>query len=176
MKKYLLVLCVIVILSYVAACAPVQQVTSPVPPPVAKPEAKKPVEEPAAMPPVQSISADVKGVLGNSNKVKSIYYKYRGPQTGNNFFEFYIKGNKIKYLPAREIKSLDKPESYDSIFIDKEAITAQSYCEAAYCAYKGKKGDLDYDEAYILNVFDWIDGLTSATKVGEEVIDDRSTW
>jgi len=106
MKKYLLVLCVIVILSYVAACAPVQQVTSPVPPPVAKPEAKKPVEEPAAMPPVQSISADVKGVLGSSNKVKSIYYKYRGPQTGNNFFEFYIKGNKIKYLPAREIKSI----------------------------------------------------------------------
>ena len=112
----------------------------------------------------------------SKTRVKSIYYHYRGPETGSNFHEFYVKGNKIKYKPYLEIKSLDRPDSYDAIFIDKTAGTAQSYCTAAYCAYKGKKSDLRYASAYLRTVFDWIDGLTKANKVGEEVIDSRSTW
>ncbi len=125
----------------------------------------------------EEISPEVKELLDKQKtKVKSIYYKYRGPETGSNFYEFYIKDTKIKYKPYLETKSLDAIDSYDSIFTDKVAKTAQSYCEAAYCAYKGKKANLDYDSYYILTVFDWISSITEAQKVGEEVIEDRTTW
>ena len=175
MKKHLLILCFILTLSYITACAPVQEVPTTAPKPEAKIDAKQPAEEAAVE--KQMISAEVKELLDkHKTRVKSIYYKYRGPETGTNFYEFYIKDYKIKYNPFLEIKSLDKPDSYDSIFIDNSAKTAQSYCIAAYCAYKGKKADLNYNDAYISTVFDWVDGLTKAEKAGEEVIDNRNTW
>lgn len=156
----------------IAACAPVQKEITTIPGPGE--EVKQPAEKATVQ--KQEISAEVKELLGKSNaKVSSIYYKYRGPETGTNFHEFYVKGSKIRYKPYRELKSLDKPESYDSIFIDKAAKTAQSYCTEAYCSYKGKKADLNYDEAYIKTIFDWVD-VKEAKKIGEEVIDDRSTW
>jgi hypothetical protein len=159
----------ILILIFFVACAPVQtQETKIVPPKV---ETKDVQEKPR-----QVISAEVKELIAkHESKISSIYYKYRGPETVSNFHEFYIKGDKIRYGPHRELKSLDQTGSYDSIFIDKTARTAQSYCTEAYCAYKGKKADLNYDGAYINTIFDWID-VKSANKVGEEVIDDRTTW
>src|SRR3989338_5098444 len=175
MKKYSLILCFILALVYIASCASSQQEPATTPKPEAKADVKQPVEEPAIAP-KQEISAEMQELLDKSkSRVRSIYYKYRATETGSNFYEFYVKGSNIKYLPYREIKSLDKPESYDSIFIDKLAKTAQSYCIAAYCAYKGKKADLSYATAYISTVFDWVD-VTSAEKVGEEVIDSRNTW
>lgn len=122
------------------------------------------------------ISPEVQQLFDKSKtKVQSVYYKYRGPETGNDFHEFFVKGTKIKYKPAREIKILDRPESFDSIFIDTSAKTASSYCEAAYCSYKGKKQDLNYYNVYIDTVFDWIN-VAQASKIGEEVIESRSTW
>lgn len=122
------------------------------------------------------ISTEVQQLFDKSKtKVQSVYYKYRGPETGNDFHEFFIKGTKIKYKPALELKALDKPESFDSIFIDTSAKTAASYCEAVYCYYKGKKQDLNYDDAYIDTIFDWIN-VAQATKVSEELIESRSTW
>lgn len=175
-NKYLTFLFFIVILLYIASCAAVQQ-----PQTASKPEAT--VNQPAAEPPAQpkqGISADVKELLDKSKaKVRSIHYHYRGPETkkfGDNFYDFYVKGTKIRYMPALEIKTLDRADSYDTIFIDTAAKAAQSYCAAAYCAYKGKKADINYDDAYISTIFDWVSGLTEAAKVGEEVIDDRSTW
>ena len=124
----------------------------------------------------QNIPAEIKELFKKSKtRVSNVYYHYRGPETGSNFHEFYIKGQKIKIKPYLEIKTLDKPESFDSIFIDKAAVTATSYCEAAYCTYKGKKQDLNYGQAYITTIFDWIE-VEQAKKVGEEVIDSRSTW
>jgi len=162
----------IVILLYSISCAPVQQPTTPKPgAAVNQPAAESPAQ------PKQGIPADVKELLDKSKtRVRGIYYKYKGPQTGDNFYDFYVKGAKIKYMPALETKTLDRADSYDTIFIDTAAKTAQSYCVAAYCAYKGKKADLNYDDAYISTIFDWVSGLTEAAKVGEEVIDDRSTW
>lgn len=172
-NRYIIFLSFIIILLYSISCAPVQQPTT-----TAKPGAV--VNQPAAESPAQpkqEVSADVKEVLDKpKTRVKSIYYKYKGPKTGDNFYDFYVKGTKIKYMPALETKTLDRADSYDTIFIDTTAKTAQSYCVAAYCAYKGKKADLNYDDAYISTVFDWVSGLTQAAKVGEEVIDDRSTW
>lgn len=125
----------------------------------------------------RGVSREVKEVLERrESRVKNIFYKYKGPQTGDNFYDFYIKGNKIKYNPYLEIKTLDQPDSYDTIFIDKDTKTAASYCMAAYCTYQGKKQDLNYDDAYISTIFDWVTGLAYAEKVGEEVIDDRNTW
>ena len=167
----------IVILLYIISCAPAQQA----PPSISKPGAV--VNQPpvvSSVEPKQEISADVKELLDKSGtKVKSIYYKYRGPETtsvGYNLIEFYVKENKIKYKPARELKALDRPDSYDVIYIDKVLKKAQTYCDDRACIYKGKKGDLNYNDAYILTMFDWVSGLTKAAKVGEEVIDDRSTW
>ena len=81
----------------------------------------------------------------------------------------------MRYKPAGDIPSIVQPYSFDSVFIDKTAETAMSYCEAIYCAVNGKKADLSYGESYISTVFDWI-SVTKAEKVGEEVIDDRATW
>ncbi len=182
MKKYFGVLC-LAILVLAVACAPKQQETSTPPqngvnPPAAGDVDKEPVvaEPEQQVPSEQNIPQDVLDLLDKSQKVKSIYYKYRGPGTGNDFFEFYVKGANIKYKPARELRSLDQKESYDSIFINKDAKSAASYCEAAYCAYQGQKEDLVYDEAYIKTVFDWIGEIKEAEKIGEEVIDSRNTW
>ena len=183
MKKYLQLMCFLLAVALITACMPAEKTSTAVPAPaVPNPasEASPPVQpESPALPqqPKQEISIEVQELLAkNKNKVKNIYYKYRGPQTAINFYEFFVKGDKIKYLPYLEIKTLDRQESYDSIFIDKSAKTAQSYCKAASCAYKGKKADLNYQETYIPTIFDWISSITQAKKVGEELIDDRSTW
>ena len=173
MAKSLLVLLAIFSLFIFAACTTLQEVSK-------IPEAQEKIQ-PSREPqikemPKKEISVDVRDLLErHKTRVKSIYYKYRGPETGTNFHEFYVKGGKIKYKPYLELKSLDREDSYDTIFIDKTSKTAQSYCVAAYCAYKGKKADLNYGSAYIATVFDWI-SVASAKKVGEEFIDDRSTW
>mgnify|MGYP001618080448 FL=1 len=178
MKKQILFLFLVLGLIYITACAPAQQPqpTAPKQEPVAQP--KQTVTQPTAtIQPKTEISAEVQELFDKSKtRVKSIKYKYKGPETGDQFYDFFIKDTKIRYNPYLAIKTLDKQDSYDSIFIDKTAKTAASYCLAAYCAYKGKKQDLGYSDAYIPTVFDWITGLTKAAKIGEEVIDSRSTW
>lgn len=161
------------ILLLIASCAPQQQFQQQAVP-AAKPDI---VSQPAPAQPNLEVTAEVKELLDKSKaKVKSAYYKYYGPETGANFYEFYLKDSKIKYNPNRELKTLDRLDSYDTIFIDKSLKTAESHCVATYCTYKGKKQDLDYDDAYIPTIIDWGSGLTYAKKIGEEVIDDRSTW
>jgi len=174
-NKYFMFSLFVVSLLFIASCAPAQQQ-----PTTTQPEAKvetKPITSPSTEQPKQEISAEVSELLNKyKTKVRSAYYKYKGPETQDNFYDFYVKDTKIKYNPYLAIKTLDKQDSYDTIFIDKTAQTAQSYCVAAYCTYKGKKQDLSYADAYISTIFDWISGLSKAVKVGEEVIDSRSTW
>ncbi len=176
MKNKYLAIVLFVLTFYLISCA--AQPAQPVQPKAeVKPPAQAPVVEPPKPEPVDEVSAEVRDLLARSPaRVQSIFYKYKGTETADNFHDFYIKGAKIKYNPHLPIKTLDKPESYDSIFIDRVAGTAQSYCMAAYCTYKGKKHDLKYEDAYIQTVFDWVANLTTTKKVGEEVIDSRSTW
>lgn len=180
-KKYFVffVIMLITLSVIVSSCAPKpivttdtnQQEKAP-----AETEEKKAEEPEQTIPQKSNVAPEVKELFDKSKtRVKNVYYKYRGPETGSNFHEFYMKGSKIKINPHLEIKTLDKLESYDSIFIDKTTRTAASYCEAVYCTYKGKKQDLNYGQAYIFTIFDWI-GVEQAKKVGEEVIDSRSTW
>jgi hypothetical protein len=169
-------LCIISFLVLIISCAPAQEAPKTAAAPKTESGAEAKTQTAITKEKPAEIAAEVKDFLAKpKTKVSSIYYKYRGPETGSNFHEFYVKGSRIKYIPYRELKSLDNPESYDSVFIDKTAGTAQSYCTELYCAYKGKKADLNYGGAYIKTIFDWID-IESADKVGEEVIDDRSTW
>lgn len=178
MRLYSIIFLVLLTVAFAAACAttqPSQQANAPITQPAQ--DTKPSAQQPKATETQSEVSSEVNILLNRSkSKIKNIYYHYRGPETGNDFHEFYIKGSKIKYVPAREIKALDQKDSYDVIYIDTVAKNAQSYCDAAYCAYKGKKFDLDYDKAYILTVFDWVNGMSKAEKIGEEVIDDRQTW
>ena len=178
-KVHSVFLCILIILVLTISCtsAPKPFQSAITPKTESQVNVEEKVEAPSEQKPKQEISAEVIELLAKSKtRVKSIYYKYRGPETGNDFYEFYVKSDKIKYLPSLEIKTLDQINSYDTIFIDRIGATAQSYCRAAHCKYSGKKEDLNYADAYILTVFDWLGGITKATKTGEEVIDDRSTW
>lgn len=176
MKWGWLTLCIISFLVLIISCAPAQETPKTATAPKTESSAEAKTQTTTTQEKPAEIAADVKELLSkHKTKITSIYYKYRGRETGSNFYEFYVNGNKIKYKPSLEIKTLDRPESYDSIFIDKAAKTAQSYCTAAYCTYKGKKEDLNYDNAYIETIFDWL-SVTSAKKVGEEVIESRNTW
>ena len=178
MKLNSLILCVFLISLLVASCnqntqTSPQTQTSPTTIPQKSGQQTSTVNEMQSSP----ISSDVKDLLARHNeKVKNIYYKYKGPQTDDNFYDFYIKGDRIKYFPYRELKGLDRNDSYNSVYIDVTAKTAQKYCDDRTCLYKGKKGDLNYKNSYILTMFDWLNGVTQAQKVGEEVIDDRSVW
>ena len=128
-------------------------------------------EEPEAV-----MDEAVKELLEEGKAVKSIFYKYKGPDTGNFYYEFYVKWDKVKYIPSREIKSLDEEDSYNAIYLDKMEKTAEAYCDDRQCVYKGKKSDLIYVDYYILTPFDWLDKIITAEKVGEELIGTRKTW
>lgn len=155
------------------SCTVQQTATAPKPSPASiQPSGNPPV---AAQP--AGISDEVKQLLDKSKtRVSNIYYKYKGPETEDKYYDFYIKGVKIKYLPARKLQALDQQDSYNSIYINIADKTAKSYCDDRACIYKGMKSALDYDKTYILTMFDWANGITKANKVGEEVIDDRTTW
>ncbi|GEM_PF-3087551 len=181
MKRLFLVLCIALILIVSVGCAQPQQQSQnapKAPPPVinsnqpaqTQANSQQTRQESAS----KGISGEVAGLL-NRKKVSSVYYKYKGPQTADDFYEFYVKGSKIRYKAVPQTKVLDRPDSYESIFIDTASKTAQSYCADRVCVYKGKKQDLNYDDAYISTAFDWIN-IKDGVKVGEEVIDDKSVW
>jgi len=118
----------------------------------------------------------VKELLELGKSVKSISYQYKGPETGNFFYEFYVKGDNIRYIPDRGISSLDEKDSYNAIYLDKSEYTAMSYCDDRKCVYKGKREDLRYVDYNILTPFEWLNIITSAEKVSEEVLGSRNTW
>jgi hypothetical protein len=138
-------------------------------------EVKEPVKEPEEVAGV--IEKDVSELLlKTESRVKSLFYRYKGPETENDFYEFFIKDNKIKYVVLKTPKSVDFDGIYDSIFIDKKEKTAVSYCDDLLCkSNRGRKSDLNYDDAYIKTPFDWAN-IKSGKKIGEEVIFKRNTW
>ncbi len=177
MKKNVAFLCIACLVFLSIACAPVQQTQSPMPTPVpeTEPRAEPQVNPAPKLQTKQEISPDVSNLLNKSTKIRSISYRYKGPETADFLYDFYVKDQRIKYSPVKGTKYFEEQDSYNYIFIDRAEKTAQSYC-LDVCTYPGKKNDLNYDASYILTVFDWIDGFAKAEKVGEEVIDDRSTW
>ena len=180
MRKCLSIAILILIFALISGCTAVQEKKLP---PAAKPKTTVEVNQTAEQDATKSkreildISPEFEELLNKSKiKIASISYLYKGPETGNDFYVFYAKGVKVKYLPSRIGTMLDRPESVDSIFMDVTLKTAQTYCSDRRCIFKGKKGDLNFYDAYILTICDWLRGITNAKKIGEEVIDDRNTW
>src|SRR3989338_761723 len=138
-------------------------------------EAAEIAEEPAEK---QESSTEVKGLISLAEqKVQSLSYKYKGPETNNFFYEFFVKWDKIKYAPIPDYKTIDvDDDAYDTIYISRELETAEAYCESRKCRVKGKKADLDYNEANILTPLDWLNMIEFAEKAGEELIEQRNTW
>ncbi len=122
------------------------------------------------------IEDEVKELLEKRESVNSISYKYKGPETENFYYDFYVKDDKIRYLPYRKLKSLSEEDDYNAIYLDKSVETAEAYCDDRQCRFEGKKADLDYGGSYILTPFDWVNGITAAEKTGEELIGSRKTW
>ena len=118
----------------------------------------------------------VKDLLELGKSVKSISYQYKGPEIGNFFYEFYVKGDNVRYIPDRGISSLDEKDSYNAIYLDKSEYTSMSYCDDRRCVHKGKKEDLSFIKHNIPTPFEWLDVITSAEKVSEEVLGSRNTW
>ena len=126
----------------------------------------------------KEISNEVKELLSKlEQKVQSVSYKYKGPETADFFYQFYIKDNKIRYILNPTFKTTDVDEdAYDSVYIDNNEKVAESYCTERDCKVKGKKDPINYEESYIKTPFDWLDQIGYAEKLGEELIDKRKTW
>jgi acid stress-induced BolA-like protein IbaG/YrbA len=141
-------------------------------------ELDEPVETIEEVDKEKGISSEVKELLSKADEeVQSLRYNYKGPETKDFFYEFVVKGNKIKYTIDPTFKDLHlDDDAYDMIYINKEFKTALAYCDGRECRSKGKKTYLDYDEVYILTPLDWLDRIEFAEKIGEEVIGRRNTW
>jgi len=139
-------------------------------------EIEEEVEDPAEKVSEEEIT-EVEELLSISDKkVEGIRYSYKGPETKDFIYEFFVKGNKIKYILNPSFKVIDVDEdAYDTVYINKESETALAYCDGRKCRVKGKKGVLDYNENYILTPFDWLNKIESVDKVGEQLIDRRNT-
>jgi len=123
------------------------------------------------------ISSEVTELLNLANQqIQSIKYSYKGSETRNFFYTFYIRGDRIKYVldPAYRVIDVDD-DAYDTIYINKESRTALAYCDSKKCKVRGKKAVLDYDEAYIFTPFDWIDEVEYPQKIDEYLVDRRNT-
>jgi hypothetical protein len=126
----------------------------------------------------KEISPEVKELLSKADtRIQSLQYSYNGPETGDFLYNFYVKGGNIKYIPSYTNKVYKAGEDpWDTIYINKEVKTAETYCDDRTCQIKGKISDLDYDEYYIQTPLDWLSQIESAEKVSEEQIEKRSTW
>lgn len=176
MKNFFMVF-VLSIIIFIIGCAPVEtpqtteQTPSTIEPEVIDTE-KDTVEE------KKEISADVKELLSKAEqKIKSISYDYKGPETDDFFYKFYVKGNEIRYILNPVVKDLQlDDDSYESIFIKKATEFAGGYCTDRICKAKGIKATLEYDVVYIKTPFDWFNQIEFAEKLGEELIGKRKTW
>ncbi len=125
----------------------------------------------------EEMTAEVKELFSKADtKIKSLSYRYKGPETADLIYGFFVKEDKIKIIPDRGFKSVSLPEDYDTIFLDLSQETAASYCIDRQCAVKGKKEDLSFDEEYILTPLDWLNKVTEAKKIGEEMMQKREVW
>ncbi len=126
----------------------------------------------------EEISPEVKELLGIADKkVQSLRYSYKGPDTERSYYQFFVKGDNIKYIIDPTYKDLRLEEdAYDAIYLDKESKTAQAYCDDRTCRVKGKKADLNYDEVYIWTPLDWVENIEFAEKLGEQLIERKQTW
>lgn len=167
MKKNLF-MALLVLSVFAYSCAPQNGTSAPYPQEEAENDFKPSIID-------YGIDGDVKAILEKGSNAKSLSYSYMGPETGIKQFKFYVKDKYVAYKPGTG-RSYDLESFYDTIFINKSAKTAYTYCASQECYYPGKKKVLDFDESYIDTPYDWVDGLTSASKEGEMRLQNRDVW
>jgi len=190
MKKIFMILILLIII-FILGCAPVQ--TPEQKPVTILPEIQEEVKEPVVKEPVKEaeeaaekeiaeekkeISSDVRELLSKAEqKVQSISYKYKGPETADFFYIFYVKDERIRIILDPTVKDIRLDDgAYESIYLNKKTDFAGGYCNDKRCKAKGKKATLVFNEVYINTPFDWLDQIGNAEKVGEELLGKRSAW
>ena len=186
MMKNLLLIFLSLITVFIIGCAPVETEQTPAPSVVIKSPVKEPsviepapeVEETTEQPEKDiEVSDEIKNLLSKVEKVESMSYKYKGPETKDFFYEFFVKGDRIKYISDPTFKDLHlDDDAYESVFIKKETEFAGGYCYDRRCRVSGKKATLNYGEVYINTPFDWLEEMGKAEKLGEELLGKRKTW
>ncbi|MDA1196657.1 MAG: hypothetical protein O2779_01705 [Nanoarchaeota archaeon] len=126
--------------------------------------------------PVESVLSDeVAGLLEKSLKLKSYSYSYDAP--GSSTIPIIdVKGKNIK-IAYSEVNVDDRDAFYHLIYIDTEAETAVAYCTRnSDCNGKvGKTKDLVYADVVPVTPVDWLQQVTTSTKLGERRVEDRDT-
>ncbi|HII65395.1 TPA: hypothetical protein HA295_01300 [Candidatus Woesearchaeota archaeon] len=121
-----------------------------------------------------AIEEGIKPLLQQASaRVKSLRYKYEGPETNKALFDFYVKGTKAAYAPENK-NDYSAPDDYNIIYLDTATQTAASYCDHRTCNPRGKRADLVYSAVSLPTPLDWLGGITSANHVGQEQIEQRS--
>ena len=89
-RKYIAAPAFLLVLMFIMSCTAPQQTTTTTTTPPAPPATT--IQPATPVQAAQGISSDVGELLAKSKtKVKNINYKYKGPQTADNFFDFYVE-------------------------------------------------------------------------------------
>ena len=115
-----------------------------------------------------TISEEIQNIFERSKtRIKSYFYQYISP-SGKQYY-IYVKGSRIVINPI---------PTPNKIYLDKEKKKAEEYCViySKCMRHFGKIADLDYDEAYIETPIDWLEKITEARKLNEEIYNGRRSW
>lgn len=132
---------------------------------------------PKAPAPTKTISAEIEEVLSKSKNVESISYDYkRFDKPLERPVNVWVKKLAVKQELIVQTGILNKNEK-DVIIFNLADRTARAYCESKnFCIKTGDVGAVDFDQYYFKTPLDWIDGVTSAEKISEAKIGERTVW
>lgn len=175
MKKIVILGLLLLSLSLLASCAP--RYVCPDGSVAADPESCPKGQEQIIDPETPTLNTVVVELLTKSKNVESMSYEYkRLDRPLERPVNVWVK----KLLVKQEVNvqtDIQKKNEMDTVIFDTGARTATAYCESVrFCLKTGEKGEVDYEQYYIKTPLDWIDGVTSAEKISEAVIDGRKVW
>jgi len=132
--------------------------------------------------PAPSVSFDpeIQEILDKVDaKVKSMQYNYLGPSDPGTGDIFFVKGNKINIHIQRPMELRDRPNYFDSVFLDTQAQSAIAFCMDVYgehdCLERNKMFAVTFSEYIKPSPLDWVSDIEpTATITGEQQYSKRS--
>jgi hypothetical protein len=175
-SKYNLQLSLLLLLSFVMSACVSEQPSLPETPVVAVQPV--PGENPVEMVVEEEVQKELPNqlqeLLSKHETIQSV--KYVMDDGTSNAVTVSLKGDKIKKNVFRARFGLES--YYDTIYVDRDALTAYTHCVTLYdCAdeHKNKGIQLNFDEEDVLTPIQIIKSITIAEKVGTERFDGRDT-
>ncbi len=176
----------------VVACAKPAVVDTPsAPVPAAPQPASKPVEPvveekivsptPAPIPtpaPVEVAknTPDVQAILDKADeKVTSYLFYYAPPPDNLARNKYFVKGNRVK-VELYEVNFYNAEDYFDTVYLDRIKKTAIAFCEnrqTSLCAKSTQAQVLPYEEYAIKLPHEYLEEVSSASKMGSETLYDR---